>query len=609
MRSNDSKSARENLPVILGAGLTGLAISRALSSQGVRHVLVGDPPGDAPRLGESLNAEGSLEAARQFPDLARYFSSKRRQVLFFGDHALSFESAQRSASPAYYRMLAYPSTVRLLHVDRVGFDRGLFEAAVANELCIHVEGRAAALDYSAATDRICGISLTSGVTIGSTYVFDATNHLCFVARKVGVRRRALDTPRRVVFAHYRSAGHSAVERLPWLDATSLMRLDAGADSVDGLAWCIPLGDYVSVGISVDPARTSASATLLLDWLDRAWSRRGLDVRAAFPRRGAPVDLPTEHYHHERCSGRNWLLAGASCCQFWFPSSTGIATGLVAARLAADALKAPRTIGRLYQDYLDDVASSHPGLSWLVRDDPATVTLDDLRRRAEMITGGNARRLSEYLGLHRTPSELAFGAGLLPLFEAERRQATPVRIVSAPAPAQRARLFDACGDSWLGRPVEVAIVSAPANLQGPPAILGLIDTLSGQCSVESSAELVTPEVTLHIDQFRLAGVDQWVAWVTWLRATRRVRALELVPGSLSCSGTEWRLTAQWRGSIGTVASVSPPFEMAFAMAEDRVSAVHTRRADHTFVLGDAILPAVAFAAMLGERPAAIQPSPV
>ena len=52
-------------PVILDTGLTGMAISRALAAAGMKHALVGNRPTDAPRLGESLNAEGSLEIARQ----------------------------------------------------------------------------------------------------------------------------------------------------------------------------------------------------------------------------------------------------------------------------------------------------------------------------------------------------------------------------------------------------------------------------------------------------------------------------------------------------------------------------------------------------------------
>jgi hypothetical protein len=78
----------------------------------------------------------------------------------------------------------------------------------------------------------------------------------------------------------------------------------------------------------------------------------------------------------------------------------------------------------------------------------------------------------------------------------------------------------------------------------------------------------------------------------------VTALELVSGGLSGEEIEWTLTGQWRGRIGDVLSVSPEFSMSFGMAGERVAAIQTRRADHTFVLGDSILPPVAFAAMLG-----------
>src|SRR5262245_9482752 len=109
--ASDRQAAR---PVILGAGLTGLAVSRALSSAGVAHALVGDRPTETPRLGESLNAEGSLEAARQFPGLARFFSRKRQQTLFFGGNALAFDFPQFAAGHSYDALLGYPPTVQPL---------------------------------------------------------------------------------------------------------------------------------------------------------------------------------------------------------------------------------------------------------------------------------------------------------------------------------------------------------------------------------------------------------------------------------------------------------------------------------------------------------------
>ena len=47
------------------------------------------------------------------------------------------------------------------------------------------------------------------------------------------------------------------------------------------------------------------------------------MRGSFDVRGTPVDARYEHYRHDRCYGRNWLLAGTSCCQFWFPSASGV----------------------------------------------------------------------------------------------------------------------------------------------------------------------------------------------------------------------------------------------------------------------------------------------
>jgi len=608
-------------PVILGAGLTGMAISHALSSAGIAHVLVGDRPTQTPRLGESLNAEGSLEIVRQFSNLAGFFFNKRRQALFFGKHTISFDSIQYAAAPAYYSLLGYPTTVQLLHVDRIGFDTALFDRVITDMNCMYMADRAVSLDYDPATDRINGIELASGGRIIPTYVFDATNHACFVARRVGGRFTLLGERRRVVFAHYRAADTSPagpagrsgpVVQHRWMDTTSLLRLDSRKDRVEGLSWCIPLGNYVSVGISVDPAQTVAGSEVLLDWVDKAWSTRGIDVRAAFPVRGAPVDVRHDHYNHERCHGRNWLLAGASCCEFWFPAAAGVGTGLVAARLAPEILKRPALAPQQYQDYLDQVARTHPRLEWLVRDDPWQISLEELRRRSWTIVNGNLKRLGGYLGLNDTPFELSFGDALLRLFESDRRLANPLHLDTAPLQAQATRLFATSeeSDPWTDAPVRVPVLSRPPDLPGPPAILGLVDILSGRRPVESSAELVSPDLIVQIDEFQLRGVDQWNAWANSLRKSPRVTNLELVPGSLNAANTanvanaDWTLTAQWQGSMGGRRFVSPQFSITFQMMNDRVHMIRTGREDYTFVIGDSILPPVAFAAVLDQL-AAVQ----
>jgi hypothetical protein len=326
------------------------------------------------------------------------------------------------------------------------------------------------------------------------------------------------------------------------------------------------------------------------------------TRAVFSQRGAPVDLRYEHYNHQRCFGRNWLLAGTSCCQFWFPSAAGVATGLIAARLAPDVLKAPAHAPRFYQAYINQVASGHSGLDWLVRDDPASVITEELQQRAQAMIGGNVKRLGDYLALHRAPSELAFnGHALRQLYLSDRLRANPLSVDVAPSEAQATRLFatEDAPDPWMDAPREIAVLTRPDKLDGPPAILDLVDILSGRSKVDASDGLVAEGVKLQIDQFQLEGVAQWNAWVSFLRGAPRVKDLELVPGSLAGSNSNWTLTAQWQGSVRGQASVSPQFSMTFLVANYRVASIQMRRKDCTFVVGDAILPEVAFAAVVGN----------
>ena len=588
-------------PVILGAGLSGMAISRALSAAGVTHVLVGDRPTDAPRLGELLNAEGSLEITRQFPELARFFFQKHLVALFFGAHALSFDTIQYAGAPAYYPLLGYPPTVRLLHVDRIGFDRALFESVIADHHCLFAPGRVADVVYHPASDRIACVTLASRETIASTYVFDATNNARFVARKLGVRYDRIGEARRVVFAHYRPAGDLARELPPWMRATSLLRLDEQADPVGGLAWCIPLGDYVSVGISVDPARTRAQPGVLLDWVDKAYARRGIDVRGTFSNRGSPVDHLYEHYTHERCYGRNWLLAGPSCCQVWFHSAAGVATGFAAARLAPRLLKTPANVAALYQAYMDEVAASHPRLDWIVRDDPRLFAKRDLTRRAQGMIGANVKRLADYLSLRGVPAELAFGRALSRLYQRDRLMANPLRIDSTPPEAQATRLFSnrRAAAVCASEPAEARAITTPAALDGPVAILKVVNMLSGREDPTTFERSLASDLRVEIDRFRLRGIAQWVAWVGLLRGSTRLAQLELVAGALAKRDDQWVLTAQWQGQKGHRRLVSPEICVTFEISCDKVSAIRTRQADYAFVAGDSILPQLAVATMAGR----------
>jgi len=643
MNAQSLSERQAALPVVLGGGLIGLAISRALSSAGIKHYLLGEKPNSLPRLGESLNAEGSLEIARQFPEFSRFFFAKRQQALFFGGHALSFDFLESQGARAFYPWLGLPANIPFFHVDRIGFDQALFEAATADPCCVFVQDRAEGLDYDPFADRIEAVRLAKGKALASRYVFDATNHVRFVARKIGVPYLRIGEPRRVVFAHYRLAGKATVasaepacacgymadvlrgvasrfcpacgtedqrlvppasspastgsnEPSPWSTATSLLRLDGEADLAEGLAWCIPLGDYVSVGVSVDPAQSPYAPGVLMDWVEAAYARRGIDVRAAFPDRGAPVSIVHEHYNHPRCYGRNWLLTGPSCCQFWFPSAAGVATGLVAARLAPGLLETPAQTSLLYQAYIDRLAASHAGLEWLVRDDPAALGLDDLRQRADAMAAGSARRLSLYLGMLPAPPVLADGGALSRMFEGDRLRLNPVRIEETPPASQATRLFAKIAPASASE--QAPLLSRPATLDGPAAVLGLVEILSGKLDVSKSAGLLSPDFRLQIDGIVLSGVKPWAAWVGLLRDSRQA-GLELVAAKLERQDSRWMLCGQWQAADGGGRLASPVFGIGFEMDDGRVAAIQTSRADYSFVLGDHILPQAAFAAVLGR----------
>src|SRR5262249_22231587 len=161
----------------------------------------------------------------------------------------------------------------------------------------------------------------------------------------------------------------------------------------------------------------------------------------------------EHYTHERCYGRNWLLAGPTCCQIWFPSAAGVATGLVAARLAPGIVRNAAQVAPIYQAYLDQVVASHSGLEGLSIDDPWSVTETGLREHANKMIEGNARRLVGYLSLQGIPSELAFGDALSRVYERDRVLTSPVRIAHVPPEAQAIRAFATSDhpDPWIDAP--------------------------------------------------------------------------------------------------------------------------------------------------------------
>ena len=92
---------------IADQGLTGLSISHSLSLASVDHVVIGRRPELSPRLGESLNLDGTLLLWEMFPQLSRFFFPKREVLGYLGDYEVmcDFAVSQRAVSRAIFRTL------------------------------------------------------------------------------------------------------------------------------------------------------------------------------------------------------------------------------------------------------------------------------------------------------------------------------------------------------------------------------------------------------------------------------------------------------------------------------------------------------------------------
>src|SRR3954447_12127179 len=162
------------VPVVIGSGFTGLSISHHLSRASIDHVVIGRRPDMSPRLGESLNLEGTLLLQEAFPALARFFFPKRDALGFFGGYEVlcDFEVSQRAISRAIFRSLGYAPATEFLQVDRLGFDAALWDLATGSAHCTVLDAPVAELELDESADRFTGIRLADGTSLRPSYVFD-----------------------------------------------------------------------------------------------------------------------------------------------------------------------------------------------------------------------------------------------------------------------------------------------------------------------------------------------------------------------------------------------------------------------------------------------------
>ncbi len=384
-------------PVIIGSGLSGMVISDRLTKARIHHTMIGAPPTDLPRLGESIDPAGTLELLRFYPEFEEFYYRKRWISVFLGEYATSCNFSQNFGRRVGLRMLGFSSPSEFIHVDRIGFDQALYEKVTASDYCHRLETLVDSLAYDDRADAVTELQLKNGEALRPSYVFDCTNHIRLLGKALAIPLKTISDPQRVVFNHFHAEGAAPVcdsTDLEWLHATNILRLYQDMDGVDGIAWAIPLGKYISVGISMPRGSNECSDDEVMAFLGAAYARRGIPYLDYFPNPAQLISLPYQQYFiHERAYGKNWLLAGPSYGQVWFPSSSGVGAALVAAYIAADIIHNPEEAGQLYQDYVIGLQESHFIFDRMIKKEYEELTPELVKAESNRIVTENVRRVA------------------------------------------------------------------------------------------------------------------------------------------------------------------------------------------------------------------------
>jgi flavin-dependent dehydrogenase len=406
----------DEIPIIIGSGFSGMAISDWLSRAGIDHMLIGGPPNNLPRLGESIDPAGTLEMLRYYPEYSRFYFRKKWITVFLGDYATICDFSQNTGRVVGLKLLGFKSPPEFIHVDRVGFDAALYEKVIDSPHCRRVEAFVDKLEYDEETDKITAVQLKNGETLVPRYVFDCTNHVRLIGRSLNIPIKTISEPQRVVFNHFHAAGDAPMcdrKETEWLHATNILRLYEDIDGLNGLSWLIPLGKYVSAGISMPLGDNEYADEKVMALLAAAWARRGIPYQEIFTEPGKMMSVPRQQYFfHDRAYGGNWLLAGPSYGQVWFPSSSGVGASLVAGAIAAEIIDNPHEVGQRYQDYIIGLQESHQIFDRMILKHYRDLTPELVKLESNRIVAENVKRVARLATIESGPVSAAFGRALI-----------------------------------------------------------------------------------------------------------------------------------------------------------------------------------------------------
>ena len=378
--------------VVLGCGLSGMAISRALSRGGIEHVLVGRAPRAVPRAGESLDLVATVLLRRLFPELEQLLLPKKSVTTVLAHHSFVCPLEVTRRGPAHWLLpaLGFSTPECLDHVDRAAFDTAMFEQVASSPHCRHTDAWVAdGVAHDAGSGRIERMVLSDGLALAPRFVFDASGMARVVGRQLGGAFRKLGPRQRTLMCRLPLDGPPSPNE-QWRYGTALLRLYRDTDGVDASTWCIPVGDAVSIGVTRALDAPALDDGDLLERALRGWRRLG---RALPEPTGPAPAFEHEHGHLPRAWGPNWLLCGPAHGAVWWSSTTGIGQGLAAAAGAVEAVHDPARVGMILETYMADMIASHRRLDGFMHPAPPPGCAKDFARRATPLVRGNLLRLA------------------------------------------------------------------------------------------------------------------------------------------------------------------------------------------------------------------------
>lgn len=572
-----------SLPVIVGTGLTGCAISRSLARAGVDHLLVGPAPGPRrPRLGESLNLEGSLDILAYFPEFADAYLAKSAVNAHIGDLQLrcDLNMDRGAASTLFYRVLGYPEPPKaFLHVDRKDLDERIFAAVCDDARCTWLDAFVQSVEYDRTGDRVVALALSDGQALVPSFVWDATNHVGAVARHLELEKELIGTPRRAVYGHYTVADEALPTGDPHLrHTTHLVRLDAVNDGLEALVWYIPLGEEISVGVVTAADEGSPAETLMERGVARLVARGLVPEGALVGPDQARKPMVYQHYEHDRAYGSNWLLAGGTFCLMAFGTSAGVSTGFAAATCAPGVLNDVERFAAPYEELLKNLRRPHGIFDWLENVDPASTSQQELEEKGGVLVAQSVRRLA--LTVQLTPKPVRSSVARFLQRAIEKDWFDPAGIcVRVAAPGPRGALVE----------------------KRSATLATLLEAFAGQRSIEEGEAVLAPDVQVHMDGLSFRGRDGWSTWARHSHATWGFDALRFEQVGQRFDPVTDRLDVDLVAVIteGGVERRSPSATFGYRFEGEQVVEIWTRRSNYTALYGERFGTALGFAAHLAK----------